>query len=418
MKRIFSTAATFATLVLSSVQLPFTTALACALWSAGSLVARADDSPPAAAPAALPTLLPPMSGSLSPNAAPMNYDGGPLGKLYVTGVVTGFAQTQDNRYNYSLISSPDRNSVSDVSNAQIFINKPDGLVQFFAQLGVYSVPDLGVPYVKSGDALNTFYGPLSQGYVKLAPTDSFSIEAGKLPTLIGAEYTFSFENLNIERGLLWNQENAVNRGVQANYTMGPLALSVSWNDGMLSDKYSWAWISAAYTISKTDTISFVGGGNTRRTSVNTPVTPLFQNNEQIYNWIYTHSAGQWIIQPYVQYTEVPIIAGVSKAKASTFGGALLVNYSFAAVAGLSLPMRLEYIGSTGTAADGAPNLMYGAGSKAWSMTVTPTYQYKIFFARAELSYVQADSTTPGLAFGPSGTDKSQYRAVLEAGFLF
>jgi len=30
--------------------------------------------------------------------------------------------------------------------------------------------------------------------------------AAKLPTLIGAEYTFTFENMNIERGLLWNQE--------------------------------------------------------------------------------------------------------------------------------------------------------------------------------------------------------------------
>ena len=42
--------------------------------------------------------------------------------------------------------------------------------------------------------------------------------------------------MNIERGLLWNQENAVNRGIQANYSAGPVAISVSWNDGMLSNK--------------------------------------------------------------------------------------------------------------------------------------------------------------------------------------
>ncbi len=62
--------------------------------------------------------------------------------------------------------------------------------------------------------------------------------AGKLPTLIGAEYTFTFENMNIERGLLWNQENAVNRGVQANFTSGPVAVSVSWNDGFYPNRYN------------------------------------------------------------------------------------------------------------------------------------------------------------------------------------
>ena len=396
------------------------TALALAL-AAGPALADAT-APDAAAPAAAaptpPSLLPGMSGSLTANAAPTSFDGGPLGKVYVTGVASGYAQTQDNVYGYSFTALPDRHSLADLSSAQIFINKPDGLVQFFAQVGVYSLPDLGVPYVKTGDALNTWYGPFSQGYLKLAPTDSFSIEVGKLPTLIGAESTFSFENMNVERGLLWNQENAVNRGVQVNYTAGPLALSVSWNDGLLSDKYSWAWASAVWTIDKTNSVSFIAGGNTRRTTVNTPVTPLFQNNEQIYNLIYTHTAGPWTVQPYLQYTQVPRIEGYSLKRGSTFGGALLVNYNVEKLAGLSLPMRLEYISSSGNATDGAPNLLYGAGSKAWSVTVTPTYQYKIFFARAELSYVAASGTTPGAAFGPVGNGKSQSRAVLEVGIIF
>ena len=52
----------------------------------------------------------------------------------------------------------------------------------------------------------------------------FSAEVGALPTLIGAEYTFSFENMNIERGLLWNQENAVNKGIQLNEAYKKLTL--------------------------------------------------------------------------------------------------------------------------------------------------------------------------------------------------
>jgi len=384
---------------------------------------RADTATPQAAvpatpPPTPPSLLPAMVGPLAANAAPASHDAGLLGKVYVSGVASGYAQTQDNVYGYGFVAAPDRHSVTDLSNAQIFVNKPDGLVQFFAQVGIYSLPDLGVPYVKSGDGPNTWYGPFAQGYIKLAPTDSFSIEAGKLPTLLGAEDTFSFENLNVERGLLWNQENAVNRGLQANYTAGPLALSVSWNDGLLSDKYSWAALSATYTIDKSSTVSFVGAGNTRRTTVNTAVTPLFQNNEQIYNLIYTHTAGAWTVEPYLQYTTVPRIPGASRKEGSTFGGALLVNYAVEKLAGLNLPVRVEYISSTGSATDGAPNLLYGAGSKAWSVTVTPTYQYKVFFARAELAYVAASGTVPGAAFGPQGNDKSQSRAVLEAGILF
>jgi hypothetical protein len=79
---------------------------------------------------------------------------------------------------------------------------------------------------------------------------------------------------------------------------------------------------------------------------------------------------------------------------------------------------VEYISSTGNALNGAPNLMYGPGSKAWSITVTPTYQYKIYFVRAEFSYVDASSTTPGSAFGPLGVATSQTRGLIETGVLF
>ena len=398
-------------------------ALACAVLSLGSISARAQDQEPPAAPATPPppALLPAMAGPLATNPKPASYDLGPAGKIYVTGAVSGFGQSQDHA------SPGDHHSQWDVSNAQIFVNKPDGLVQFFIQAGAYSLPDLGLPYTRAADAVKAFYGALPQGYIKLAPSGNFSFMAGALPTLIGAEYTFSFENMNIERGLLWNQENAVNRGVQANYTAGPLALSVSWNDGFYSNKYSWAWLSATYTVDNANTVAFIASGNTRHTSVSTAATPLFQNNERLYNLIYTHTVGAWTLQPYLQYTDVPAIPEFGWTQsASTSGAALLLNYNFDSdstppglrLAGFNLPVRVEYISSTGAAAGGAPNLLYGPGSKAWSITVTPTYQYQVFFVRAEFSYVGARDTTPGSAFGPHGTDRSQTRALLETGLLF
>jgi len=71
-----------------------------------------------------------------------------------------------------------------------------------------------------------------------------------------------------------------------------------------------------------------------------------------------------------------------------------------------------------TLGNGAPNLLYGPGSKAWSITVTPTYQRKIFFARSEFSFVGAIDTTPGFALGPDGRNTHQARVLLEAGILF
>jgi len=55
---------------------------------------------------------------------------------------------------------------------------------------------------------------------------------------------------------------------------------------------------------------------------------------------------------------------------------------------------------------------------AWSLTVTPTYQYERFFARAEFSYIGANHTAAGSAFGASGTKKTQARLLAETGFLF
>ena len=210
--------------------------------------------PPILAPAApatvtLPT--PGMAGSLAFSAVPNSIDVGPLGKWYVDGVLSGLGVVQSNPV------ASDTNAAADMSNGQVIIQKLDGIVQFYAQIGAYSIPALGTQYshlTATSDALNNFYGPVPQGFLKIAPTNNFSIEAGKLPTLIGAEYTFTFENFNIERGLLWNQEPAVSRGVQANYMLGLVAFSLSLNDGYYSGRYNWVSGSATWTINSSNTL--------------------------------------------------------------------------------------------------------------------------------------------------------------------
>lgn len=358
---------------------------------------------------------PTMPASIAANPNPISFDAGPLGNIYVSGVASGFADWQSNSYNASPFFS-DRDFRWDLSNGQVIVQKTDGLVQFYVQAGEYDLLSVGLPTYSSNFITSNTYSAVPVGYLKLALSDAFSVQAGKLPTLIGDEYTFSFQNLNIERGLLWNQEPAISRGVQANYTAGPVAVNLSLNDGYYSNRYNWLSGLLTWTIDPANTLAFAGGGNlgaTGFTTNNSFATPLLQNNSDIFNLIYTWSSAPWTVSPYLQYAHVKAnpALGIFDS-ADSRGGAVLVNYNIDP--NWNLAGRVEYISTSG-----GENLLYGPGSNAWSITVTPTYQYKVFFARAELSYVTAGSTAPfSTAFGSFGTKTDQFRGVLEAGIVF
>jgi hypothetical protein len=88
--------------------------------------------------------------------------------------------------------------------------------------------------------VNNFYGPVPVAFVKVLAGKTTSFEIGSLPTLMGAESTFTYQNFNIERGIVWIQENAINRGIQVNQALGKyLSASISWNDGYYSNRYNW-----------------------------------------------------------------------------------------------------------------------------------------------------------------------------------
>ncbi len=397
--------------------------LMAAVWQLGAdPAAWAQQPPPPAAapeaPASTAVPVPAMAGPLVANPNPMKFDVGP-NPVYLTGFVTGLGMFQ---------SAPllgDHGGNTDLTNGQFMLQTTEGLVQFYLQVGAYSLPALGTPWSHVDKTMGDLFGPIPQGYVKIAPNDAFSVLVGKLPTLIGAESTFTVQNMNIERGLLWNQENAVNRGVQANYTMGPLALSVSLNDGFYSDSYNWLSGLAAWTINKENTLTFVGMGNFDHTDKNVVScqlanclikTSVFNNNGNIFNLIYTYNSAPWTITPYFQYTSVPGNAFFGLKGASTYGGAFFANYSFSDnwnVAG-----RWEYIASSGSAANGNVSLIYGPGSEAFSFTLTPTYQLGIGFLRGEASVVKAFGITPGFGFAHNGLERTQGRFLVEAGVIF
>jgi hypothetical protein len=376
-------------------------------------------APPPGAPPAPPgpTALttPSLTGPLVANPNPIKLPAGPVGDVYVSGFASGLALIQSNP------TPPDgRTAHFDVSNGQVAVQKTDGLMQFYVQAGAYSLPTLGFPYFRSDQAIGNYFSALPVAYGKIVPNEQFSISGGKLPTLIGAEYTFTFQNMNIERGLLWGLEPAISRGVQANYTSGPVAFAVSLNDGYYSGNYNWLSGSAAWTIDPANTLTFAAGGNFGRTSATQASFPANTNplnNSDIFNIIYTYNAAPWTITPYFQFTHTDRDpTNLIFHDADTYGGAILASYAFDS--NWSLAGRVEGVGSTGSVANGAPSLLFGPGSSAWSITLTPTYQQGIFFARAEGSFTKAEDTTPGFALGRSFKTTSQARLLFEVGVIF
>ena len=368
--------------------------------------AQDQPTPAPAAPTPLPT--PAITGPLA-GLPPATLDAGPFGKIAVNGFLSGWGVLQNNHV------PGDDTARADLSNGQIVIQKTDGVFQFYVQAGTYALPDLGAPFLKTKDIVSNTYGPLPVAFAKLQAGKNTSFLIGSLPTLIGAEYTFSFENMNVERGLLWNQETAISRGIQVNQAMGKFSASFSWNDGFYSNRYNWLSGSLAYTNGH-NALSFVAGGNLGQTAFQTFATPV-QNNGSIYNVIYTYTNGPLIIQPYFQYTDVPTNTKIGITKgASTTGGAILASYAFKH--GFSLPVRWEYISSSGSAKENSVNLMYGPGSNGTTFTVTPTVQRGGFFARGDIAWTHIGSYAPGAVFGPNGTDNNQFRVAGEIGFIF
>jgi hypothetical protein len=356
---------------------------------------------------------PAMTGPLTSNPAPYSFDAG-FGTISAGGSLTGLGYYQSNA-THGLPGNGD--SGFDLSNGQVWLEKTDGLIQFYVQAGIYSLPSLGAAYIRSSQLTAHTFGAVPIGYIKIVPNGSWSIEAGKLPTLIGAEYTFTFENMQIERGLLWNQEPAISRGVQVNYASGPLSISLSLNDGYYSNRYSTLSGLVSYAIDGSNTLAFAASGNLTHQATSTFVTAPVLNNSQIYNLIYTYNSAPWLISPYVQYQHIDANSSTPFFVKSMddWGLGVLVNYAVSPT--FNIAARGEYeTSSGGFPALGQFPLPYGPSSKAWSFTITPTWQFQRFFVRAEGSYTALSDSVPGvLEFGKNFDKDDQIRLMVETG---
>ena len=357
-----------------------------------------------------------MGNSLSFDANPASLNLGGLGTWRILPVLSGFAYSQTNP----------SGGAGDLSNAQLLIQKTNGDLQFFIQAGLYSFPQLGQPIVRSFSNTADTFGYLPNASVSYNIDSNWSVTAGKSASMGGYESMMTYQNLNIQQGLLSAQTSSISTGATVNYAAGDVSLGITWNDGFDSNKMNWLGASGTYQLNTKENVTLSWVGPVSGNSQNTYNTPLLQNNSQTLNAIYTYSGDRWFFAPYLQYTVVNKNESIGIASQSqAYGAALLANYRFVDTnwegvgrTKISLPFRVEYIKEQG-GSQGDPNsILYGPNSSAVSLTLTPTIQVDQYFARLEGSLVQIYQAQSGLGFGSSGTKASQYRIMLEVGVLF
>lgn len=349
-------------------------------------------------------------------------DSGLLNDWTFQGIATGLSFRQTNPV------AMNASTYSGFSNAQAIIQKESGPVRVFAQAGLYAIPTLGNAFKRAQPETEGSFGYLPHAYVSLVPNKNWSLAIGKIPSMGGLEATFTFENPNIQRGLLWVQTNSVSRGMQLNFEEGMFSAAVTWNDGAYSGVYNWLGGLASLKPSDNSTYTLSWTGAVSGNSADTPTTQLLTNNSQITNLIYQYASDRWSISPYGQYTYVPTNQSIGiNGSSGTYGFAVLSTYHVTPLVNgkapknhISIPVRFEYESSYGNSqvAGNSSGLMFGPGSSAWSATLTPTMQWKRVFARAEFSYVKVFNPLAESAFGANGLNNNQVRLMLEAGLLY
>ena len=89
---------------------------------------------------------------------------------------------------------------------------------------------VGVGLSKTSESTDLF-SPIPVAYLEYSPMKGLYIQAGKLPTIIGYESALTYQNNNIQRGLVWNMQPVINNGVRLTYSTDLFFVKLGVNDG-------------------------------------------------------------------------------------------------------------------------------------------------------------------------------------------
>jgi hypothetical protein len=357
-------------------------------------------------------------------------DGGPLGQLSLSGGADGYGY-----YNNNAVAGAKDKGIY-MGDGMVELQKTTGVLQFTIEVGsVGGAIVLGGTQPFSQTSVD-FYrtGPLYLGYITVAPPNSpITVQAGHLASLEGYEGTLNWSNPSQFVTAIFAVQNSASTGVQINGTEGPVSASLQFGDGNDTGVWNYGQALVTYNINSNNAANVYGSINFGRTGPNafyygsTTVgtgpdsNVIFTNNWMIggfYSWTAPdlfQKGDSLNIVPEVQYTfaKTDHILGLDKST-SNFGAAVFGTYAFANTP-YSLGGWAEYVNN-----QGAGNWFAGPGAEAIGAALSPTWQYKYLFARANvgLLYLLNNKQFSTASYNDDGTGKLQFLSTLQAGVLF
>jgi hypothetical protein len=368
-----------------------------------------------------------MSGPTS-----IQIDGGPLGALQISGGIDGYGYYLGETNESGNLPFSNKSLGSDVANGLVEVQKTDGELQFTVEVGSNGgavTLGAGAPGQTSISTFTT--GPLYAGYVTVAPTGlPVTISAGQIGSLEGWESGIDWNNANQLTTEIFYVQNSQSRGVSANYTQGPINATVTFGDGYDTGVFNFIQGLVTYTINPTNSISVYTADNLGRTGLAAygygggtvgSYGPEFVNSDMI-GGFYSYTMGNLNLVPEVQYQYAKADAKVGITKGTyNLGAAVFADYSLSSTSPYSVGAWVEYFTSHTSAAD-ETTWFIGPDAQGAGLSVTPTWQYKDLFARADAGYIYllhnkaADGVT-SYGYGDS-KDHGEFVGTLEAGLLF
>ncbi len=239
---------------------------------------------------------------------------------------------------------------------------------------------------------------LHEAYVE-AKFANFDIMAGRILTNIGGEAAYTWENYNIQRGLVWNGEPVFYNGVRVSAEFGRFGVYAGVNDRDTSDGKMAVEAGISTQLPYKTSVSLNALVPDSKDENPTKVVNLTFNIDYLPNLPITF---------YADYLSTP----QAGQDAQSVGLALLTDYKFNKQ--ISVGARVEYVNNDG---DG-DNYGIGVGNNAVTFTVTPKYQInKYLYIRGEASYVKLGNKYYVKKNDGTTTD-TEFRLGAEIGFVF
>jgi hypothetical protein len=359
-------------------------------------------------------------------------DGGPLGALQLSGGVDGYGYYLGDTTESGNLPFTHKDLGAEVGSGLIELQKTDGELQFTVEVGSNG----GTTALGSGSpgqtSINVFTtGPLYAGYITVAPSGTpFTVSAGQIGSLEGWESGIDWNNANQLTTEIFYVQNSQSRGVSANYTQGPINATVTFGDGYDTGVFNFIQALVTYTINPTNSVSIYTGDNLGRTGLAAygygggtvgGYGPQFVNSDMI-GAFYSYTMGNLNLVPEFQYQYAKPDAKIGITKGTyNAGAAVFADYSLSSTSPYSIGAWAEYFSSHTSAAD-ETTWFIGPDSQGVGLSVTPTWQYKDLFARADAGYIYLlhNKAADGLTSYGYGDNKDhgEFVGELEAGLLF